>query len=151
VDDDDHTVALWGEIVIVVWQRVMRGEALRALGVSMATLALDSKAGSLGRFVVVEKAAARPSADAREELVRMARQYPVAFTAYVFEGDGFDAAAVRGIVTDVRLQSRASSPVQVHPSTPEAARWVAANAPTYASAPALEAAVRAVRRSAPAW
>ncbi len=149
MDDGQHTVALWGDVVIVVWRREMRVDALRALGVTMGVLAQKSKIGLLGRFVVVEQAAARPSKEARDELVRMTREYPVAFTAYVFEGDGFGAAAVRGIVTGVRIQSRSSSPVHVHASIADAARWVAANAPAYASAPELDAAARELRGSTP--
>ncbi len=77
----------------------------------------------------------------------MSGQCPLAFTAYVFEGGGFDAAAVRGIVTGLKLRSRHPIPVQLHASVGEAARWVAKNHPTYTdgSAAALEAAVQDIR------
>jgi hypothetical protein len=70
------------------------------------------------------KSSKGPFPAAKEKLTELAADWPMAFTAYVFEAEGFDAAAVRGVDTGVVLIARPSYPIQLHRSVADAARWV---------------------------
>jgi hypothetical protein len=145
--DADHRVAVFGPLLISVWIRETRIEALRAMEEMIKVAAGSVPDGRLGLLVVVEPHAKMPSAAVRDELARIRRTRTVALTALVHEGDGFSAALVRGITTSLNLLEGVGTQTHVFANIASAARWVEAKAPQYGSAIAIEEAARALRTS----
>lgn len=143
--DADHRIAVFGSLLISVWIRETRVEALRAMAEMIKVSANNVPGSRLGLFVVVEPDAKMPSSEAREELARIRRTDSIALTALVHEGNGFSSALVRGITTSLNLLERAETQTHVFANVTSAARWIEATSAEYGSASAIEAAVRALR------
>lgn len=143
--DADHRIALFGPLLISVWIRETRIEALRAMEEMIKVEASNVPDGRLGLLVVVEPHAKMPSSAVRDELARIRRTRTIALTALVHEGNGFSAALVRGITTSLNLLEGVGTQTHVFANVASAARWVEATGPHYGSAIAIEAAAGALR------
>jgi hypothetical protein len=144
--DADHRLALFGPVLLSVWIQETKIDALRAMEKHIEECANGAPGGRLGFFVVVETGAALPSEVVRAELARIRRRSAIAFTALVYEGNGFSAALVRGITTGLNLMSDTTT--HIFADVPSATRWVETTTPQYGAAVPLESALRALRSAA---
>jgi hypothetical protein len=121
-DDDNHSVMASGPFIATLWRKETRAEDVVKLGSE-----LDKRARAYGRsigaFMVVEENAPLPSSAARRAMAESLTRAAVAFLAVLFEGNGFRAAAVRGVVTGVSLLSPPPYPYKAFGKLEEAAAW----------------------------
>lgn len=78
---------------------------------------------SIGAFMIVAENAPLPSSAARRAMAERLTSKSVAFLAVLFEGQGFRAAAVRGVVTGVSLLSPPPFPYRAFGKMKHAAEW----------------------------
>ncbi|HEY3592345.1 MAG TPA: hypothetical protein VGL13_00665 [Polyangiaceae bacterium] len=143
--DADHRVALFGAVLINVWIRETRVEALQAMQQQLEAAARGIPDRRLALFVVVEPNAIMPSAEARAALANMRRSPAIGVTVLVHEGTGFTAALVRGITTSLNLIERVESRTHVFADVASAAKWLEDRAPQHGKADAISAAVQSLR------
>jgi len=127
--DDAHAVATWTNVLIAVWRTETRAAALD--GVSQALGELVAAHPEVALIQVVEAGATAPDAEARRAIAAMLRRYAdsIRCSAVVFEGDGFQAATLRAVVTGIAILSRPSYPDVVFGSTVAAINWTARHFP----------------------
>jgi len=115
------------------------GQAERVIGSKFAVL------------VVVAANTPSPDSALRAELARLVKKYEPAYecSAYVVEGEGFQAAAIRGLVTGVMLLARSAAPTKVFASVSDAARWFAPRIGADAAALDAELSAYCARRPTP--
>jgi hypothetical protein len=145
--DADHCMCAFGPLLVNVWMRETRIEALLAMEGFIGELAGNAPNGLIGLFVVVEPNATIPTSAARAELSRIRRSGPIALTALVYEGTGFGAALVRGVTTSLNLLERGRARTHIFESVTAAAAWIHATAPEYGGGAPLEAAIQTLRTS----
>jgi len=123
--DDQHGVGAWRNVLIVVWRKETRADAVD--GVSAVLGELIHKHRDVALLQVIEERATAPDADARRALSAMLKQHGASIrcSALVYEGDGFKAATLRAIVTGIALLSRPAYPHVVFASTLAAINWTA--------------------------
>ncbi len=144
-EDDAHVAALCGRTFIVVWKGAITLPAVTALGESLREAARSSRGERLGSLSVVEAGHPVPTPEARDRSIVLMREVPIAYAAIVYEGTGFGAAAVRGVITGIALVVGSALPMRVLPTVAEAARWAAATSPEHGTAREIEAAVAWLR------
>jgi hypothetical protein len=152
--DDDHMTAIWGPVFFTVWKKVSRVEAARAIQYALRDLAASVPGRRVACLTVIEPRADLPDADTRTAVANIFRfnAESIVCSANVMEGEGFRAAAVRGVVTGIALVARQPFPNHVFPSVSLSAAWICralVNAGAASVAPGdLIAAVDEVRASA---
>ncbi len=84
--------------------------------------------------------------DARKEVARLLRQYDdfIGAAGIVYEGSGFQATAVRSIITAINLASRSSFPNKVFASHQLACAWTAGRIGSTLNGRRLEQRVRSL-------
>jgi hypothetical protein len=147
VADADHCIASFGPLLLSVWMRETRLDALQGMERLIGDIARDAPNGRVGLFVVVEPHAAMPSSEARSELSRIRRTSAIGLTALVYEGDGFSAALVRGVTTSLNLLERGHTRTHIFATVALASEWIATTSPEYGGGRELEAATRSLRAS----
>lgn len=108
-----------------------------------------AKGKAVGVITIVEQNAPLPSAEARRAMAEFlsTRRGRIAASAVVFEGAGFRAAAVRGVVTGLTLVAQQPFPHRVFAVVKDAAAWICGAGPAEwtGQAPRLDGAVAALR------
>ena len=96
---------------------------------------------------IVEQGAPLPSTQARTVTAEILRTAPIRLSAMVFEGQGFGAAAVRGVITGIGLLARTPYPHRTFATVTEAVSWIERETRENESMPrrSVEAAVAEVR------
>lgn len=125
--DDFCMVATWGSIVMPVMGR----EKLPVSSAKRQVKALEEHGklvgkGRLAEITLIANEAPLPEADTRQALeagVPIISPYYACVSA-VFEGTGFRAALVRGVLVSFQLLSRTKFPQKTFASIDECARWV---------------------------
>jgi hypothetical protein len=148
-EDEAHVAALCNRVFVVVWKGEITIPAVAALGEGLRDVSEATRGGRLGTLSVLAAGPPMPTAEARDRAIVIMRELPIAYVAIVYEGTGFAAAAIRGVVTGVALVVGSTLPMRVLATVADAARWAEATAPEYASAPELEAAVSWLRDPRP--
>ena len=125
---DDHIVATWQNVVILVWKRETTTAALDALRKAHDQVAAKHE-GAVFLLTIVEERAPMPPSATRDALAGFLKmlERSVELSAVVHEGAGFRAAAVRSVVTGVSLVARLPYPHKVFATVAEAAAWFGPN------------------------
>jgi len=126
-DDAFCMVATWRSIVMPV----MGAGKLPASSAKRQVAALEAHGkslglGKMGEITLIAASAALPEADTRAVLdggVPIVSPYYGCVSA-VFEGTGFKAALVRGILASFQLMSRTKFPQKVFSNVDDAAKWI---------------------------
>lgn len=123
--DEHHGVGVWRNLLIVVWRKDTRADAVA--GVSAVLGELGERHSDIALLQVIEENATAPDTEARRALSTMLRQHggSIRCSAIVYEGDGFRAATLRAVVTGIALLSRPAYPHVVFASTIAAINWTA--------------------------
>jgi hypothetical protein len=115
VHQDEHCIlGTFRNVVIAVWVTDTRIEALRILGGVLPRLGADFP-GGIGLVQIVGERHPPLRAESRHELnqILKAGGSSVRCSTVVFEGQGFRAAAVRGIAAGLVMLTRVPFPHQV--------------------------------------
>jgi hypothetical protein len=123
--DPDYALATWGSLFIIVWRVYTPVEAVREVRRQANRYAAERR-GQLGFLTFVEPGAPTPSSAARAELASLLREASpfTRASAVVYEGDGFQAAAVRSVVTGLALLARQKFPHKIFGKTIDASTWM---------------------------
>ena len=122
----DYCFAHWSSVFLVIWRS--GGETtLEAVGKLRREFERFAAAHPSGvtLLTIVETGAALPPSHVRDALAGFMRSCDgkLKLSAVAFEGTGFRAAAVRGVVTSLTLLARQPFPHKVFSTVEEAARW----------------------------
>ncbi len=131
IDTKDYCFASLQNLLIAIW---IRDTTLAGLEVheQLSEKLAQQYPGGGGLLTIVPAEASLPSGEVREAIAKGLRKFS-GFTrvaALAFEGSGFRAAAVRGIVTGITLLSRHTFPSKVFGSLEEASAWLAPQLPS---------------------
>jgi hypothetical protein len=122
--DEDIGIGTAKDVFVVVWRERTTLET-----VARACSEFQSYANSWGRelamMVVVEEHAKMPDPGAREAIASFlaTASDKLVIAALVYEGQGFVAASIRGVVIGLTLLARQPYPYRVFASVGEAAQW----------------------------
>jgi hypothetical protein len=144
----DHLVGTWHDVAVTVWRGETTLEGIRATERSYHELRLRYP-GGVHALTVIEEGAPLPGPELRRELTAvLERSTRTVLSAVVYEGKGFRAASVRGVVTGLAALRRLPYPQKIFESVADAARWFDAMAKTKSrpAAAALERALEDARR-----
>lgn len=121
--DTSCAVGTYRNIVIVVWYLDTFPESVRMVGALLGRMQQG-----VGLIQIVDEGCNALSADARRELELMLRKGAghIGCSTVVFEGQGFRAAAVRGIVTGLALLIRTAFPHHIFATKATAVEWICA-------------------------
>jgi serine/threonine-protein kinase len=125
--DDDHLTAVWGPVFLTVWKKVTRPDYARSIQFAVRDLAHSVPNERVACLTIIEEKAELPNAESRTAVANIFRfnLEHIVCSANVMEGEGFRAAAVRGVVTGIALVARQPFPNHVFSSVSQAARWIA--------------------------
>jgi hypothetical protein len=123
--DAEHGVGVWRNLLIAVWRKETRAGAVDGVSAVLGELAQNHRDVAL--LQVIEEGALAPDPDARRAISNMLKQHGsvIRCSAVVYEGDGFRAATLRGVVTGIALLSRPLYPHVVFASAISAINWTA--------------------------
>jgi hypothetical protein len=100
--------------------------------------------------VIEPGAAGAPSAEVRESMAKLAKQYPILAAGIVLEGSGFGPAAIRTLIAGMYLVTKKVYPHKIFESAGSAATWLVpllGQAGVTQSAAEITAAVEETRRA----
>lgn len=122
--DSNHIVATWSRSVIAVWRNVTTADAVHAMRDTIQALG-KRHPGGVTLLQLVEAHAVMPDSAARAALTDMLNtsRNVVKYSAVVYEGEGFKAAAVRGIVTSLTMLAKPPFPHRIFSTVDTAAVW----------------------------
>lgn len=127
---DDHcAMGVVGNVMIAVWSDETQVGTVRLLGAEVKRLAARWPRAAVGLLQVVEDTCAPLGPDERSEFSKILKSGGdyIRCSSVVFEGSGFRAAALRGIVTGVALFARAPFPHTVFAEANSAVDWQVAH------------------------
>src|SRR5262249_34587794 len=126
--DDNYCMATWRNFAVVIWRKDTTAEAVGQWRTLLQKIATTSDAICL--LTVVEPDARPPPSEVRDALAGVLGEFGklIKFSAVAFEGTGFRAAMVRGVVTGLTLLARMPYPHKVFAGVEEAVRWMCSNA-----------------------
>jgi hypothetical protein len=144
-------MATWGSFLFAVWRRETTAVAVETLAARLGQLAADV-GHEVGIVVIIEEGAAGLTPQVRQLMTRRLQSAPLGVCVLAVEARGFQAAALRAIITGVGLLARPPFPYRAFASVEDAAKWLVrqerAGLPSV-PAEALERAVRRVRAASP--
>jgi hypothetical protein len=120
--DHNYLLAVWRRLVIVVWKGDTTLESVKRVGETIHSSA--SRVGPVGLFIVTDVTAPLPPAIVRKTAAGILAAAPIAYFCVTFEGNGFRAAAVRGVVTSITMLASMAFPHRAFSKIDEAAVWV---------------------------
>lgn len=123
--DKDVIIGSLERLYIIIWRQDTTVAAVNRIG----TIFRELWAGGAGPqllLTVVRPEAAMPPADARKALSAylLSCAGRLLYSSVAFEGEGFKAAAVRGVITGLNLVSQLPFPHKIFPRVHEAATWL---------------------------
>jgi hypothetical protein len=121
--DRHHALGSWRNVVLVVWREETQIPAIVRTSQLIGELA--QRHGRIALVQIVEQTAVPPESDIRKAISDMLKKHSdhLISSAVVFEGSGFRAAGVRGVVTAISLLSRTKFPHVIFASPPAALNW----------------------------
>jgi hypothetical protein len=125
-NERDYCFAHWGPVFFVIWRKETTLDAIGHLRRQFDKFAAMHPSG-VALFTVVESGADLPPSHARDALAGFMRgaSEKLKLSAVAFEGTGFRAAAVRGVVTSLTLLARQPFPHKVFATVEAGAQWLA--------------------------
>jgi len=144
----DYCMAKWKQFYIDIWRVNTTLAGLRILKSSFDEFRQSFPEG-VGLITIVEPGARLPATDARQGLGQLLADAAgsIRFSAVVFEGGGFRASAVRGVVASLTLLARPPFPHRVFATATEACAWFQRGfGSDQVSAKELETAISDLRR-----
>jgi hypothetical protein len=125
----DFCIAAWQQLYIIIWRHETTMDGVRAADTHLDEFARSIPQGGL--LTIIEQGAPMPSSDVRNSLARFLTGGAkfIRSSAVAFEGAGFRAAAVRGVVTGLTMLARQPYPHKVFATMAEAANWLGASLP----------------------
>ncbi len=126
--DANHCMATWHNFVIVIWRKDTTADAVKQLRELFQKTSTMTQAVCL--LTIVEPNAPPPSSDVRDALAGVLGEFGklIKFSAVAFEGSGFRAAMVRGVVTGLTMLARMPYPHKVFAGVDDSVRWLCGNA-----------------------
>jgi hypothetical protein len=123
--DADHCIATYNGTFVQIWRASTTSRAVSGLR-SAARAHAARWPGPISAVILIEQAASLPDGDMRKQVAAFWSDLGARLlcTAVVQEGDGFRAAAVRGLMTGLMLLSRPTSPYKIFRTIGEASAWV---------------------------
>jgi hypothetical protein len=124
--DSAHAIGASGALLMSLWRTVTTHEAMLRFHNFSAKMVAAGRKDPIAFLTVVEANADLPEPAARDELASMFKKLAesVACSALVFEGQGFKAAAVRGVTTGINMLARQPFPHKVFANVDEAGGWL---------------------------
>jgi len=120
--DKNYLLATWRRLVIVVWKGDTTLESVKRVGEVIHSSA--RRLGPVGLFIVTDVTAPLPPAVVRKTAASILATGPIAYFCVTFEGNGFRAAAVRGVVTSIAMLASMAFPHRAFSKINEAGAWV---------------------------
>jgi hypothetical protein len=141
-----YALATCGHAFVSVWAQPSTLDSLSALQQVEDALALDAPDGIVVLTVITGDAFSIGGPE-RVEAQRLARRFDkiTRAEAYVIEGEGFRAAAMRAVLAGVQLLARISHPTRVFADVPSAVEWLGVQARPPIAPDELTATVRQAR------
>lgn len=123
--DNDMAVGTGNDIYVVIWRDRTTSEGVSVIAKTFSEYA-KSHSREVALITVIEPKARMPSAECRAALARtLAATSPyVLISAVAFEGEGFVAASIRGVVVGLTMLARQTFPHRVFKTVAEAADWI---------------------------
>jgi hypothetical protein len=124
----DYAMATWDSIFILIWRHDTTNEGIETLRHKLEHFGRSRPQG-LGLVTIVEQEAPMPTSAVREKMAGLMADISKVLkcSAVVFEGTGFRAAAVRGVVTGLMLLARQPYPHKVFASMTDGCSWLGSN------------------------
>ena len=124
----DHCLATWRNFLILIWRNETTEEGVNDFRNTLQRLTTTNRDG-LGLLTIIEPNAPPPASKVRDELARVLGQFGklIKYSAVAFEGSGFRAAMVRGVVTGLTMLARMPYPHKVFPGVDQSAEWLIPN------------------------
>jgi hypothetical protein len=121
----DYCLASWNAIFIVIWRHDTTSEGVRTLDLKLREYE-TAHPGGCGLLTIIEQGAPMPTSEVRTALARFMTEGArvLRSSAVAFEGAGFRAAAVRGVVTGLTMLARQPYPHKVFATMADAAQWL---------------------------
>lgn len=134
--DPEFLVGGWHNVLVTVWRRSATAPLIRRVAPCQRDF-MRRFPGGFTLLTIVEPQGREFSAEASAEAVKLGREsHPyIRAHAYVIEGRGFVAAAVRSIVAGVALLTRFQAPQQVFDTVGEAVPWIVGIAEAHGAEP----------------
>jgi hypothetical protein len=122
-EDPDYRMVTWGPIFILIWRR---NTTMAGVARLYECYGEHAKQGSCAILTVIEQGAPMPSSEVRTALAKFlsGAADTLKISAVAFEGAGFRAAAVRGVVTGLTMLARQPFPHKIFPTVDQAAQWL---------------------------
>jgi hypothetical protein len=126
--EHDYCFAGWNAIFIVIWRHDTTSDGVRNLDLKLRDHEKAHPDGC-GLLTIIEQGAPMPTSEVRTALARFMTEGArvIRSSAVAFEGAGFRAAAVRGVVTGLTMLARQPYPHKVFATMPDAAQWLGAS------------------------
>ncbi len=123
--DDDHCVRTLGDVIVTFTKAPPSSVYLETWATEADRVV--RQCGSLVVYTVISRLAPAPSEEAKAEIRKVMTRHDgkVRGVAYVVEGSGFAAAAMRSALTLIGFVARYSYPQKTVASVAEGSRWVA--------------------------
>lgn len=126
--DDDFVLGVWRRLLIVVFCHETTLKSVAAISACVRERSTGADA-LLGGMAVVEPHAPLPPQGIRTLLARnILAASSWKFSAMIYEGTGFRAAAVRGVIIGVGLLAQMPFPHRTFATVAEASEWMSARA-----------------------
>jgi hypothetical protein len=115
----------WQNTTIIVWLSQADGEATTRL-MTFTDALVKARPEGFSNIHLVAGGAPLPTREAREAFGEMMERYAttLACVATVFEGDGFWASAMRGMSTQIQIDTPPPYPSRIFSELEEVADWV---------------------------
>ncbi len=124
--DDEHCVRTLGDVIVTLTKAPPSATYLRAWAAEADRVVRQF--GSLAVYTVISGVAPAPSEEAKAEIRRVMTRHAsqVCGVAYVVEGTGFSAAAMRSALTLISLVARYPYPQKTFAKIGDASHWISA-------------------------
>ncbi len=126
--DDQHVVGSWKNLLFTIFRGRTTLAAIHNSRQARDQLAAFHRAG-ISMLVVVESHSAMPTADVRKALQEALEggAGTTLLSAVVHEGTGFQASAIRSVVTGLNMLTRLPYPHRIFATVGDAAVWIGGN------------------------
>jgi hypothetical protein len=144
--DEHHSIAVSGNVILSYSKQPPNPRYLAAWDRTASRLATQ---GTIFAFTIIDGNSPTPDEPARQAIRQAIGRHEkqLSALAYVVEGRGFGAAAVRSALSLISLAARYPFPQRVFATAPEAAAWLAAARGTTSNVPNLLSTVELMRSS----